>query len=380
MRAERGPVPVAARPARAWPVRLHWIDVAWVAFTLANLVAMLVFAEWETVPFHFIWVSLTVLYGFRVWGARATMGTLAAIILTTSAVLLIDVHNQLQPIDEITEVPLMSAMFLAMVWHARRRLSADEERERMYAANLRLLEGERRFVQDASHELRTPITVALGHAELLERAAKESEHRADARVVVEELTRLRRVADRLLLLAASEHPDFVHKSRIDVESVVLDALHRWSPVARTWSLGTLEEATVDADPDRLAVAVDALVENAVKHTTESGAITLGLERTDGMAAITVADSGSGIPPRDLDRIFDRFARSDAGRNRSGGGVGLGLAIVRTVAEAHGGRVAVRSTPGKGSVFELLIPLANGAGGGSGTSARSGATADADGAG
>ena len=379
MRAERA-VTRSGRAVPAWPVRLHWIDVAWAVFTVLNLVAMLLFAEWETVPFHFIWVSLTLLYGFRVWGTRATTGTLAAIIVATGTVLLIDVHNGYQPIDEISEVPLMSAMFVAMVWHARRRLTADEERERMYAANLRLLESERRFVQDASHELRTPITVALGHAELLERAAKDSEHRADARVVVEELTRLRRVADRLLLLAASEHPDFVHKTRIDVESVVLDALHRWSPVARTWSLGTLEEATVDADPDRLAVAVDALVENAVKHTTESGAITLGLERTDGMAAITVADTGSGIPPRDLDRIFDRFARSDAGRNRSGGGVGLGLAIVRTVAEAHGGRVAVRSSPGKGSVFELLIPLANGAGPGPGAPARSGAPVDADGAG
>jgi len=344
-------------PRASRPVRVQWIDVAWVAFTLANLVAMLVFAEWETVPFHFIWVSLTLLYGFRVWGTRVTMGTLGAIIAATGAVLLVDVHNQYQPLDEITEVPLMSAMFLAMVWHARRRLTADEERERMYETNLRLMESERRFVQDASHELRTPITVALGHAELLERTARDPEHRADARVVVEELTRLRRVADRLLLLAASEHPDFVHKTRIDVESVVLDAVHRWSPVARTWVLGTLEEATVDADPDRLAVAVDALVENAVKHTTESGTITLGLERRDGMAAITVADTGTGIRPKDRERIFDRFARSDPGRSRSGGGFGLGLAIVGTVAEAHGGRADVRSTPGRGSVFELLIPLA-----------------------
>src|SRR5207244_4437296 len=111
-------------------------------------------------------------------------------------------------------------------------------------------------------------------------------------------------------------------------------------------------------------------------TPEKGSITLGLERQDGMAAITVADSGSGIPPHDLERIFDRFARSDAGRSRNGGGVGLGLAIVSTVAEAHGGRVAVRSIPGKGSVFELLIPLANGAPPASSPlSARAGASAD-----
>src|SRR5205807_2405620 len=107
-----------------WPTRgLLWIDVAWVIFALANLTGMFIFATWETVPFHFIWVSLTILYGFRVWRMRPTLSVLGAIIVATAAVLIVDVMRDTQPLDEVTEVPLMSAMFLAMVWHARRRLA-----------------------------------------------------------------------------------------------------------------------------------------------------------------------------------------------------------------------------------------------------------------
>ena len=156
-----------------WPNRVRWIDVAWVLFSLANLAAMLLFPEWETVPFHFIWVSLTLLYGFRVWKTRPTLAVLAFVMASTGAFIWIGVQRDETPLGELTEVPLMAAMFLAMVWHARRRLTAMEETERVSMANLRLLEREQRFVQDASHELRTPITVALGHAELIQRSATD---------------------------------------------------------------------------------------------------------------------------------------------------------------------------------------------------------------
>jgi len=116
------------RPDRwPWPNRgFLWIDAAWGIFALLNLAAMFVFAEWETVPFHFIWVSLTILYGFRVWRMRSTLILLGVIILATTILLAFDIASGAQPLDEITEVPLMSAMFLAMVWHARRRLSVME--------------------------------------------------------------------------------------------------------------------------------------------------------------------------------------------------------------------------------------------------------------
>ncbi|TMG34907.1 MAG: HAMP domain-containing histidine kinase [Chloroflexi bacterium] len=340
-----------------WPTRgLLWIDVAWVIFALANLTGMFIFATWETVPFHFIWVSLTILYGFRVWRMRPTLSVLGAIIVATAAVLIVDVMRGTQPLDEVTEVPLMSAMFLAMVWHARRRLAVIDEMKRVSEANLRLLERERRFIQNASHELRTPITVAIGHAELLQRATDQSTMAADARVVTEELMRLRRLADRLLLLAAADDPDFLHKKRIEVEPVLVEALHRWSPTPRHWRLGATDEAVVNADADRLALALDALVENAVKHTTPDDWIELSVRRNHGVE-IRVADSGSGIPVEDLDRIFERFGRAESSARAGNGGVGLGLAIVKTIAEAHGGSVRVRSTVGKGSEFEVVLAQA-----------------------
>jgi signal transduction histidine kinase len=343
------------RPDRwAWPTRRFlWIDVAWGIFALLNLVAIYVFADWETVPFHFIWVSLTILYGFRVWSMRSTLILLGGIIVTTGILLSVDIARGFQPLDEITEVPLMSAMFLAMVWHARRRLVATEEMRRVSDENLRLLERERRFIQNASHELRTPITVAIGHAELLQRATDPATMATDARVVLDELMRLRRLSERLLLLAAAEHPDFLHKRPIEIEPVLVEALHRWSPTPRQWRLGTTDEAVVEADADRLALAIDALVENAVKHTTPDDWIELSVRRNHGVE-ITVADSGTGIPPEDLDHIFERFARSDATRQRDNEGLGLGLSIVKTIAEAHGGKLRVRSQLGKGSEFEIVL--------------------------
>src|SRR5439155_19388476 len=227
---------------------------------------MLVFGPWETVPFHFIWVSVTLLYGFRVWKVRSTAWTLAVVMLATGAFILIDVSRGVQPLDEITEVPLMAAMFVAMVWHARRRLSAMEELQRISEANLALLERERRFIQDASHELRTPITVALGHAELIQRSGADGLVSADAAVVIDELLRLRRLADRLLALAAADQPGFLVKSRVDLGPLVGETLRRWSPTSRRWVLGHVDEATVHADRDHLQLALDALIENAVKHT------------------------------------------------------------------------------------------------------------------
>src|SRR5256884_2536870 len=110
-----------------WPFKAYWIDLAWGAFAVANLVGMVTFPTWETVPFHFIWVSLTVLYGFRVWRTRPTLSVLAAVMGLTGLFIGIDYSRGAQPLDEITEVPLMAAMFVGMVWHARRRLSAMEE-------------------------------------------------------------------------------------------------------------------------------------------------------------------------------------------------------------------------------------------------------------
>ena len=212
---EGGPVDSALRRGlrRIRPVAP---DIAWALFAGLNLAAMRLLPDWQTVPFLAIWVSLTVIYGFRLWRLQPTIVTWAAVTLATGGIIGVQVLKGQQDADYLAEVPLIALMFLVMVWHGRRRLAAHQERltameevQRISQENLRLLEQQRQFLQDASHELGTPITVALGHAELIEQAAADTEVAADARVVTGELARLRRLTHRLLLLASAGSPGFL---------------------------------------------------------------------------------------------------------------------------------------------------------------------------
>ncbi len=221
--------------------------------------------------------------------------------------------------------------------------------------NVVLLDQQRQFLQDASHELGTPIAIALGHVELIEQAATDQAIAADARVAADELMRIRRLTSRLLLLASTDALDFLCPAAVDVEELLVETLRRWSHRPRRWSLGTMAPARVRADGDRVTLALDALIENAVDHTGPEDQIVLSARRENGSVVFSVADSGSGIPADDVERIFGRFARVDVGRSRSSGGFGLGLAIVKAITEAHGGSARVRSTEGEGSVFELVLP-------------------------
>ena len=335
--------------------RGYWVDIAWVVFILLNLLAMRVMPEWQTVPFLIIWVSLTLIYGFRLWRLGSTLITVATLTVATGGLIGWQVLRGEQDGDYLAEVPLLAMMFVVMVWHSRRRAAAMDEIKRVSEHNLRLLDRQRQFLQDASHELRTPITIALGHAEFIQKAATDQVIAKDAEVAVDELLRLRRLTSRLLLLAATDSPDFVRPAPVDVADLVLETLHRWSLTPRRWSVGALVEQTVPADEDRLILALDALVENAVYHTGADGRIELSARLEGDSVVLAVSDSGPGIPAAEIGRIFGRFSRIDAGRSRTAGGFGLGLAVVKAVAEAHQGSVQVQSTVGQGSVFELHLP-------------------------
>jgi signal transduction histidine kinase len=343
---------------------LSWWDLAWVAFVGLNLTAMQVMSTWQTVPFLVIWVSLTMIYGWRLWPLQPTLMTVAVVTLASGAIIGFQVIDGTQDSDYLVLVPLVAAMFLVMVWHGRRRLAALEERlaaleevQRVSRENVRLLEQQQLFLLDASHELGTPITVALGHAELLEQSVDGGIIADDARVVVAELGRLRKLAGRLLLLASAGDPGFLDVRQVSIDALVLETLDRWGYTPRRWRLGEVTEVTVQGDRDRLGVAMDALVENAVAHTEPDDLIELSARLEGGHAVLGVADSGCGIAEEDLARIFARFSRAKPYRSRDVGGFGLGLPTAHAIVEAHHGSVQVRSTVGQGSTFELRIPAA-----------------------
>jgi signal transduction histidine kinase len=337
--------------AIAW-LRRRSVELAWVAFAGANVAAMIRWESWETIPFHFIWVSLTLVYGFRVWRTGATLATLSVVGAITGALITIDIYHGTQEWGELFEVPLMSAMFLAMVWHARRRQQAMRVVERLADERASLLERQERFLHDASHELRTPVTIARGHLEVLQRLGAAA---PEVDVALDELHRIERIVERLLLLAKADQPDFLAARDIDVEQFLEEVFMRWCEVApRAWRLGSLPRGSLRADTEALRNALDALLENAVKYTEGGDTIELSAHARGRELAIAVANEGSAIAPDALGRIFDRFARADAARTRAQGGVGLGLAIVDAIVKAHGGRCTVM-TSDAGSTFTLRFP-------------------------
>ncbi len=309
----------------SWPFRPAVLDTGWAVFSALNLVAIFAVAGWETIPFHFIWISFTLVYGFRTWAPRPTLVVLGVVMATTAAAIGHDVARGSEPAAELTEVPLMAAMFVAMVWHARRKLTAEQESRRFGEENARLLATQRRFLQDASHQLRTPITIALGHAELLAGGLTGNQETHDIEVVLGELNRLRRIAERLLVIAAAEGPEFLQTEAVELDGFTMEILRRWQPTAdRRWQLGRLDKVTVQADRERLGLAVDALLENAVRHTASGDVIKLSVVAVGyGLPVrLIVADTGQGIPAELLRHVFDRFRSGEVvpgHRPRAGAG-------------------------------------------------------------
>jgi signal transduction histidine kinase len=324
--------------------RQRRIDIAWVAFAAINLGLMVVIPDAQTIPFHNVWVSLSLLYGFSTWRPRTAVLVGVLVALMTGAALTAAVERQHLRADELAEVPMMAAMFGVMVWHVNRRQAA-EARVRATAQR------EREFVRDASHQLRTPITIARGHAELIRSMGRDPQVLEDASVVVDELHRLGRISDGLLLLAAAEHQRLAPHDALDVERFVRSTAERWAVAApRQWSVDIRAHGTIAADADRLSHAMDALIENAIKVTEPGDLIELAAWADGPTLVLEVRDDGPGVALGDKERIFDRFVSMG-----NGTGTGLGLAMVRAIAAAHGGSAEVRSFPGHGAAFCMRLP-------------------------
>jgi two-component system OmpR family sensor kinase len=315
---------------------------------------MAAFEHYPTVPFHFIWISLTLLYGLQTWRLTPTYLTLVAVCLATGVMLWDLAANGFIDWEEITEVPLMASVFLSMVWQARRRQAALDAVQR-YAESERVLrDRERVFSRQASHQLRSPITVARGHAQLLSRETQDPRVIEDAEIVIRELDKLHGIAKQLLELGYLETRETLDLSPCDLDTLVRATVGRWSRVAdRLWEVSAQVGEDVILDRDRIEAALDELVVNAVKHTRPGQYVGVTARRAGDQVVLQVCDDGVGIDGDDLSRVFDHFWR---GSRRRYHGSGLGLTIVKTVADVHDGHVMIESVPGHGAMITMTLPV------------------------
>jgi heavy metal sensor kinase len=222
------------------------------------------------------------------------------------------------------------------------------------------IDEQRRFAADASHELRTPLSIMRAEIDVALRSSKTPKA---ARPILEstreELIRMGRIAEDLLVLARMDEGGVaLVRAPVPVLPLALEVATRFQVAAdaKRIHLSTRgAEVSVWGDRDRLAHLLSNLIDNAIKYTPEEGSVQVSVSALDGGARLVVSDSGPGIPPESLPRIFDRFYRVDKARSRAPGGAGLGLSIARWTAESHGGSIAVESEPGRGARFSVSLP-------------------------
>jgi two-component system, OmpR family, sensor kinase len=262
-----------------------------------------------------------------------------------------DLSRRVEPATSRTEIGRLGLALNAML----SQIEAAFEQSK--ASEQRL----RRFIADASHELRTPLTVIRGQLEVLAAQPNPTDEdvRHVERLVQAEIGRISRLVDDLLVLTQAGRVDFLRPEPVDLPSFVGELWDGLSLTAdRRFELGPVPAGSLNADPDRLAQALRNLGRNAIDHTEQgAGLVRLDVERAGrDRVRFTVLDDGPGIPPEERERVFERFHRIDTGRSRKMGGAGLGLAIVRAIAEAHGGTVRAEARPeGTGARMELVLP-------------------------
>ncbi len=293
------------------------------------------------------------------------VGNLAGLALAVGVGWLIT-RNSLRPIEEITN----TARSIALSQGFGQRLTVGKSRDEvgtlavtfneMLASLDEAYAAQRRFVADASHELRSPLTSIRSNIDILRRALDAPrEDRAEALAdVAAEVDRLSRLTSDLLLLARADAGHKVEMSKLSLDHLVTDVHRRMETQARgvALRLGPARKVTVMGNQVWLKQLLLILLDNALKYTPSGGSVNLSLERDGGSALVKVSDTGIGIAAEDLPHVFERFYRADKARARDEGGAGLGLAIARWIAEEHDGDLTVESEPGRGTTFTLRLPI------------------------
>jgi signal transduction histidine kinase len=356
LRSDRGqPQPELGGAGVHGRVRTDRVLLAsWLVSAVVNVYLMWVLPGAETVPFHLVWIGISIIYGFTTWRVIGMSIVLTGVAVSTGVILVHHAAAGQIGWEETTEVPLMSVLFVVMVWHVRRRQQALAEVARLADNERRRAEVQQLFIRFASHELRTPITVARGYAELFRAGCTEQSLRDDAEIVIEELDKLARITQRLVTLMQVEGADQRRVGNVDAELARI--ARRWEPAAdRVWSVrSTIGNALVNSE--RLEAALDCLLENAVKFTGPGDRIEVGGAADFREWTVTVSDTGAGMTAAAAAALTD----GDRPLQRTASGTGLGLAIARAVATSWGGVLTVHSEPGHGTRVTIRVPwLADG---------------------
>ena len=219
---------------------------------------------------------------------------------------------------------------------------------------------QQQFTSDAAHELRTPVSVMLTQAQTaLNRERTAPEYRDTVETCQRAAQRMRRLIESLLALARLDAgQEQMKRLQFDFSKIISDCAEMVKPMAEERSVKIISELSafeITGDSERLAQVVTNLLTNAIQYNLPDGEVRVKLELQDGMAVLTVSDTGRGIAAEDLPRVFERFYRAD--KSRSTGGNGLGLAISKAVVEAHGGTIEVASEENAGTTFTVRLPAA-----------------------
>jgi two-component system OmpR family sensor kinase len=294
---------------------------------------------------------LLVLGGLSWWVVRRGLRPLDEMTTTAGAIAGGDLSQRVPHTESHTEVGRLGVAFNTML----------SEIEVAFAARTASEERLRRFLADASHELRTPLTSIRGYAEIFDRGARDrpEDLATSMRHIRSEANRMSELVDDLLLLARLDRERPLAHETVELTAIAAAAVDaaRVKAPDHTVTFAPVSPVVVTGDANRLRQVIDNLVANAINHTPPGTPIDVRVVADGSTGLLTVADEGPGIAAVDRDHIFEPFHRADPSRARATGGVGLGLAIVSAIAQAHGGSVGVDSEPGAGATFWVRLPLA-----------------------
>jgi len=321
----------------------HLPELALAAFCLLNLAWVALWSGAEAFPVHFIFISVSVVFGLRMWTVRSSVLTLLAVSVPTFLLMVRSIQMGTESRTELVEVPLMALLFLVMVWHVHKRQLAVEHERALFA--------------NASHELMTPLTIAWGELELLGRdgvAPTVEEFQETRSVVLEELHRGQVLAAGLLTLSRLDASFSAQQSMTPADYLLDAAVRRWSRVTdRPLVIAARAGGELSCVRPDVGLLLDNLIENALRHTPDGSQVTLAARARGHRLVLEVSDEGEGIPDEALPYVFDRFYRARTADGTRGSG--LGLAIVKAIAETHHGTVGVESELGVGTTFRVELP-------------------------